>query len=59
MCLLRLFLSINLILEQEYHNLSLWYCVSFIAGIVTYFTLVNEPSCLLIVSMPIIALPLI
>ncbi len=32
------------ILEQEYHNLSLWYFVSFICGIGTYFTLSSEPS---------------
>lgn len=31
------------ILEQEYYNLSLWYFVSYLCGIVTYFSLSFEP----------------
>lgn len=54
------FLAINRLLEQEYNNLSLWYCVSFISGIVTYFTLDNELSWLFIAfSAFLIILPLI
>ncbi len=53
------FPGINRTLEQEYHNLSLWYCVSFISGIVTYFSLENEPSFLVISSLSLFILPLI
>lgn len=35
-------------LEQEYYNLSLWYFVSFISGIIFYFSLSFEPPWLLI-----------
>ncbi len=31
-------------LEAEYHNISLWYFVSFLSGIIVYFTLESEPS---------------
>ena len=31
-------------LDEEYHRLSLWYFVFFIAGILVYFTLEHEPS---------------
>ncbi|WP_375330796.1 ComEC/Rec2 family competence protein [Candidatus Tisiphia endosymbiont of Oplodontha viridula] len=47
------------ILEQEYHNLSLWYFVSFIYGIVIYFTLSNEPSFISILAIFTISLSLI
>lgn len=36
------------ILEREYHNISLWYFVSFISGIVIYFSLGTEPSFIVI-----------
>lgn len=47
------------ILEQEYHNLGLWYFVSFIYGIVIYFTLSNEPSFISILAIFTISLSLI
>ncbi|WP_342268213.1 hypothetical protein [Candidatus Tisiphia endosymbiont of Empis tessellata] len=47
------------ILEQEYHNLSLWYFVSFICGIGTYFTLSSEPSFISILAIFTISLSLI
>jgi ComEC/Rec2-related protein len=46
-------------LEQEYHNLSLWYFVSFIAGIISYFSLNNEPSLAIILTIFMVALSLI
>ncbi len=36
-------------LEQEYYTLSLWYFVSFISGIIFYFSLSFEPPWLLII----------
>ncbi|WP_425363691.1 DUF4131 domain-containing protein [Candidatus Tisiphia endosymbiont of Hybos culiciformis] len=47
------------ILEQEYHNLSLWYFVSFICGIGTYFTLSSEPSFIFILAIFTISLSLL
>ena len=42
--LLQFFKFVEYILEEEYNNISLWYFVSFISGIVVYFTLRSEPS---------------
>ncbi|MCC8398224.1 MAG: ComEC family competence protein [Rickettsia endosymbiont of Labidopullus appendiculatus] len=47
------------ILEQEYHHLSLWYFVSFVCGIGTYFTLSKEPSFISILAIFIISLSLL
>ncbi len=47
------------ILEQEYHHLSLWYFVSFICGIGTYFTLSSEPSFISILAIFVISLSLL
>ncbi len=38
------------ILEEEYNNLSLWYFVSFICGIIVYFSLNFEPPFLAILA---------
>ncbi len=47
------------VLEQEYHHLSLWYFVSFICGIGTYFTLSSEPSFISILVIFVISLSLL
>lgn len=36
--------KLNLIFQKEYHNLSLWYFVSLITGILIYFSLSFEPK---------------
>ena len=47
------------ILEEEYNNLSLWYIVSFISGIIFYFTLESEPSTQLVTLVFLSSLPLL
>jgi competence protein ComEC len=47
------------ILEQEYYNLSLWYFVSYLCGITTYFSLSFEPLFLSIFIIFVLSLLLI
>lgn len=47
------------ILEREYHNLSLWYFVSFFAGIIFYFSLPLEPATNHFIILFVFSLPLV
>ncbi|MFY9589306.1 ComEC/Rec2 family competence protein [Rickettsia endosymbiont of Halotydeus destructor] len=47
------------VFEEEYNNLSLWYFVSFICGIVVYFSLNFEPSFLVIFTIFLFSLLLL
>ncbi|BAG39761.1 hypothetical protein OTT_0303 [Orientia tsutsugamushi str. Ikeda] len=46
--------SVNKLIAEEYHNISLWFIVSFIFGIALYFALPFEPQiCQILLILPI------